>query len=374
MQLWCGLGILLWLVPCSSRPWLCQHSLSRVHYLEGLAVGQGALLAGAGGTHPAPTCCRFHTQPTTPLLLRPLLLLSSPFVAEVARWVEETQLPLTAGERQVLLEDLEEQRGQLPTPREAAAGLAAAAAAVAAGAGELLGVLGSGEQGSEEGDEVEQEEEEEEVDEGWSFSEQQQKGAASSAAASGRSAASKGRQQPAAAAASDPEIVPASSEDGEYDGDASSAAAAAAAAATASLAAGLGWLGRCQQQVVQAASAILGPLMGLPLQLAPTQLGTLKPQGSGLSHGGVIRVGAGGGGVSPAGPSDPHHAHAQPDQLQLLAGGLLGAVLLYAAVAERRAIRDGVGRAQRSVTGGMADLLRMAFSMSVNPMAVTPLR
>lgn len=134
-------------------------------------------------------------------------------------------------------------------------------------------------------------------------------------------------------AAGDPEILPAEEEEG--------AGPAPGATLQSPLAAGVEWLGWCGQQAQQAAAAVLRPLV--------SGLGAEQP-----------RRGAAG---QQAPLADPAAA------LHLLGGGVLGAVLLYAVYAERQALGRGARRARQAVVGSVAELLRMAFSLGVNPMA-----
>jgi hypothetical protein len=253
------------------------------------------------------------------------------------RWVQETQLPINAEERQLLLDELEaeqnlQQQQQRHSPRSggAAAGEGRGGGSAARGAEGLAAATARQWGGGRA---------EEEADEGRSFQQdmpaqastrkQDQAGSSSS----GR-LATKRRQ-----AATGSEIEPAVSE--QQGGMA------------------MGWLGRCQVQVLHGASAILAPLLGM----SPQQ----------LLHGLVVAEEPGDSAGKPAAAAgdraalalQPHPAAA----VRQLSRTVLGCVLLYAAYAERRAIKRSMGAAQRFVSGGTADLLRMAFSLSVNPMS-----
>lgn len=105
--------------------------------------------------------------------------------------------------------------------------------------------------------------------------------------------------------------------------------------------AGIEWLCQAQQQAVQAAADFLRPLLIRP---------AADEQGR---------------------RSAPSAAHFSPDPMQLAGGTVLGAVLLYALYAERQALRRGARRARRAVFDGAAQLLRMAFSLSINPVATS---
>lgn len=101
------------------------------------------------------------------------------------------------------------------------------------------------------------------------------------------------------------------------------------------------WLSRCQQQAAATLGALLQPL--LP---AATQHGGTRP------------------GAQPA-MADPAAT------LRLLGGTCLGAVLLYAAYAERQAIQRGARSARRGALGALGDLARMALSLQLNPLAAS---
>ncbi|PRW34005.1 hypothetical protein C2E21_7257 [Chlorella sorokiniana] len=64
-------------------------------------------------------------------------------------------------------------------------------------------------------------------------------------------------------------------------------------------------------------------------------------------------------------------AHFSPDPAQLAGGTVLGAVLLYALYVEQQSIRRGARWARQAVASGAVQLLRMAFSLSINPVATS---
>lgn len=132
----------------------------------------------------------------------------------------------------------------------------------------------------------------------------------------------------------EPEIVPAPDTQSSFGGSGSSEPSAVRA--------GVEWLCQAQQQAVQAAADFLRPLLVRP---------AADEQGR--------RSGA------------PCAADFSPDPMQLAGGTVLGAVLLYALYAERQALRRGARRARRAVFDGAAQLLRMAFSLSINPAATS---
>ncbi|KAL4854558.1 hypothetical protein ACK3TF_004722 [Chlorella vulgaris] len=259
--------------------------------------------------------------------------------AAVMRWVQETQLPINAEERQLLLDELEaeqhqQQQQQRHSPRSggAAAGEGRGGGAAARGAEGLAAATARQWGGGRA---------EEEAGEGRSF-QQDMPTQASTRNQDQVGSSSSGRlvtkRRPAAAGS---EIEPAVSE-GEQQGGMA-----------------MGWLGRCQVQVLHGASAVLAPLLGM----SPQQ----------LLHGLVVAEEPGDSAGKPAAAAgdraalalQPHPAAA----VRQLSRTVLGCVLLYAAYAERRAIKRSMGAAQRFVSGGTADLLRMAFSLSVNPMS-----
>lgn len=244
--------------------------------------------------------------------------------AEVMRWVQETRLPVTAEERQLLLEDVQEQ---------AAAGQSLFCGGGGGGSG-ALGVqeaeaarVQRGSSGSEE-------------EAGWSrlsLQPRHQQHAQPPQLSAGGAVQDSGLRSRAAGGA---EIVPADEEENSSEG----------ATKAQALAAGLEWLGSCQRQVMQTVSAVLGPLLGLPQPAPP-----VEQRRSGGSAATIEAAAA------PA--LDPTAT------LQLLGGTVLGAVLLYSLYAERQALRRGASRARRTVVGGLGDLFSMAFALSVNPMA-----
>ncbi|KAL4425299.1 hypothetical protein ABPG75_009315 [Micractinium tetrahymenae] len=257
--------------------------------------------------------------------------------AEVMRWVEETELPLTAEERQLLLAELaaeaeaaaaarrrQEQARQhaaQPPAEQRASSFDGGggtrqgrSAALAAAAAERRGSRGEGQQRaqlprtSQAGQPA-----------GSAGGKGRSDGQGSAAAARAASAAA------AAAAGADSEIVPAPPEEAE----------------PAAAPGPLDWLARCQQQAAAALGAVLQPLL-------PAAERSSSAQES----------------AEPV-PADPAAA------LRLLGGTCLGAVLLYAAYAERQAIRRGAQRALRSAAAALGDLARMALSLQVNPLAAS---
>ena len=245
--------------------------------------------------------------------------------------MEGTQLPLTPAERQLLLDELSEQQ-QLPSGAAPASSRAPAAAPnavqpAADGARERAhrsqapaGAAPPAQQRA------------------------QPTGAGAQAPAAGVATAQQRRKRQQQQQG-EPEIVPASEEEAAVAGAAGSEPAPA-------LAAGIAWLCQAQQQALQAAGAWLRPLLGHP---SAEQQGAAAAIDSSRASPGAA----------------PSTAQPSPDPLPLLGGTVLGAVLLYALYAERQALRRGVRRARRAVAGGLADLLRMALSRSINPLAST---
>ena len=270
----------------------------------------------AGGRAHALGRGRFASATSSwPDCYRPVVPFAS---AEVMRWVHDTELPLPPEDRQLLLEELEAHQRQ-----QEALGAGAGGSPTTAGQGAadedscfldgLHEALAPPRQRVAHGRRASQ----------------------ASAAVAEEAALRPPRRPPAG-----PEIVPAEEQapDEEEAGDSS-----AADTVQQTLAAGLDWLGRCQHQAYRAAAAVVRPLLGLPEQ-----------QHSSVGGGGAVQA------------PDPVAT------LQMVGGGVLGAVLLYALYAERQALRRGASRARRAVSGSVADLLRMAFRLGVSPMPAAP--
>ena len=261
---------------------------------------------------------------------------------EVMRWVQETQLPINAEERQLLLSELElEQQARSPG--------AAAGGSAAAGWESRVATTRA----------------EQELEPGWPES----SGAEGAAAEEEHSFQQKAVQPQAARGASaEAAAAPAGNEIEPAGADGSSAGGAAGEAPLQPSALGLDWLGRCQHQMLQGAAAILRPLLG---PQAEEWRQRLHAAVGGTSTSAPTTTGEGSkAAAAPAGGSsallpDPDPAAA----LRQLTRTALGCALLYAAYAERRAIRRGMGRARHAVAVGVSDLLRMALNLSINPLA-----
>lgn len=258
--------------------------------------------------------------------------------AEVMRWVEETKLPLDAEERQLLLAELSAEaasaRRQQDRPWQRHAPPPAVQSGgsfdgggggvrgrqgtdVAAGAGAAASSRDAAQLGAQP-PRASQAGTQRELAGGWSGAGGTAPGATAGARAVGRAPG----LGPSASAGAEPEIVPAVPEETEAGAGASA----------------LEWLARCRQQAAAALGAALQPLL------------PAAALGDGAQAGGSADAAA---------------------TLRLLGGSCLGAVLLYAAYAERQAIRQGAQRARRGVAAALGDLARMALSLQVNPLAAS---
>lgn len=256
--------------------------------------------------------------------------------AEVARWVQTAELPIAPDERQLLLDELAAGQAGQQASRSAAPPLDSQSAAVAAAGKAAHGaadVAAANAATVRQGD-------------GTRHARQMQRGQMLAAdqpeavAAAAGHAAQKPKQQQQRQWQQEPEIVPAPQLQSAADRSGNSSGRSSSEQPSA-VQAGVEWLCQAQQRAVQAAAALVQPLLGRP---------PAGKQGSRST-------------LAAANPS--------PDPMQLLGGTVLGAVLLYALYAERQSIRRGARRARQAVATGTMQLLRMAFSLSVNPVATS---
>lgn len=258
--------------------------------------------------------------------------------AEVARWVQTAELPIAPAERQLLLDELAAGQAGQQGSRSAAPPLDSQSAAVAAAGKAAHGaadVAAANAATVRQGDGVRHARQ---MPPGQTPAVDQPEAVAT---ATGH-AAQKPKQQQQRQWQQEPEIVPAPQLQSAADRSGnSSGRSGSGIEAPSAVQAGVEWLCQAQQQVVQAAAALVQPLLGRP------------PAGKQGSRS-ILAA-----------------AHPSPDPMQLLGGTVLGAVLLYALYAERQSIRRGARRARQAVVTGTVQLLRMAFSLSVNPVATS---
>lgn len=256
--------------------------------------------------------------------------------AEVAHWVQTAELPIATDERQLLLDELAAGQAGQRASRSAAPPLGSQLAAVAAAGKAAHGAAGVAAADAPTVRQADSSARAPQMTPGQTPAVDQPEAVATAAG----HAAQKPKQQQQRQWQQEPEIVPAPQLQSAADRRGNSSASSSSEQPSA-VQAGVEWLCQAQQRAVQAAAALVQPLLGRP------------PAGKQGSR------------------STLAAAHPSPDPMQLLGGTVLGAVLLYALYAERQSIRRGARRARQAVVTGTVQLLRMAFSLSVNPVATS---